>query len=360
MRTLHMPGIDTAAVSAAMIAQALVVPGTAMAQDFGGRDRAVRSVTPSASIVTKYPGTILSVQMEVSGLQSSGAFTVLDHFMTEDLQRQGFSLMLESEYAPRAITLTDRSVAVTPMISADGKTLGFTMPGLAPGSVAGISYYLHSKEDLVLGNHNQRLIEWANETQNGKHTHFGDFEVVFGTNNSGLQPLGKTGDPYSEGNLTVHFDTTGGEGLTDVVNPKAYANALGSQINQNPRRDGYVFAGWFFDAKLTQPFSAEGIPNHDFTLFAKWEPDRSYFGVTERNTATPESAGTFTQSGSPAVSAGTSGGLGSGTTGNKGTTQQAKGNLAPTGSSDYVGLMVLGATVASGIGIIVLRRRARK
>ena len=360
MRTHYMPGIVTAVTGVAMVAQALVAPGAAMAQDFGGKVRAVRSVNPSASIVTKYPGTVLNVKMEVSGLQASEAFTVLDHFMTEDLKQQGFSLMLDSEYAPRAITLTDRSVAVTPMISADGKTLGFSLPGLAPGSVAGISYYLHSKEDRVYGDHNKRLIEWANETENGRSKHFGNFEVVFGANSSGLQPLTKTGDPYSEGNITVHFDTTGGETLTDVVIPKAYANALGSQINQNPKRDGYNFAGWFFDANLTQAFSAEGIPNHDFTLFAKWEPDRSYFGVTERNTATPESAGTVTQSGSPAVSAGTSGGLGSGTTGSKSTTQQAKGNLAPTGGADYAGLVVMGATVASGIGIVVLRRLSRK
>lgn len=366
MRTNHMTGIVAAATGVAMVAQALVAPAAAMAQDFGnefnGIVRAVRSVTPSSSIVTKYPGTILSVQMQVSGIQASRPFVVYDHFMTADLAEQGFVLMLDSEYAPRAITRTDKSVAVTPLISADGKTLGFALPsGLAPGSVAGISYYLHSTEDSVYGNHRQRLIEWANETENGKSKHFGDFEVVFGANSSGLQQLTKTGDPYSEGDITVHFDTTGGETLTDIVIPKAYANNLGTQMNQSPKRDGYEFAGWFFDPNLTQPFTAEGIPNHDFTLYAKWEPDSSYFGVTERNTATAESASTtLTQAGSPAVSAGAGTGYGSGTAGSKTASQQSKGNLAPTGAADYAGVIVVGAAVASGLGIVVLRRRARR
>ena len=37
-----------------------------------------------------------------------------------------------------------------------------------------------------------------------------------------------------------------------------------------PTREGYLFDGWYTDAKLTQPFDCGIMPDSQLTLYAAW------------------------------------------------------------------------------------------
>ena len=65
---------------------------------------------------------------------------------------------------------------------------------------------------------------------------------------------------------TVTFETNGGGTIEDqsilsgslVVEP------------ENPKKEGYVFAGWFSDKNLTESYNFLNPVNKNLTLFAKW------------------------------------------------------------------------------------------
>ena len=51
----------------------------------------------------------------------------------------------------------------------------------------------------------------------------------------------------------------------------------------NPKKDGYIFAGWYFDSRFTTPFNGNELITDNVTLYAKWientfdvEEDTSY------------------------------------------------------------------------------------
>ncbi len=45
----------------------------------------------------------------------------------------------------------------------------------------------------------------------------------------------------------------------------------------NPKREGYIFDGWFIDEALTIPYDIETNYGQDITIYAKWKIDTTYF-----------------------------------------------------------------------------------
>ncbi|MCL2797896.1 MAG: InlB B-repeat-containing protein [Firmicutes bacterium] len=67
---------------------------------------------------------------------------------------------------------------------------------------------------------------------------------------------------------TVTFNTLGGSSVSPVTQN---ASASLSQP-ASPTFFGYTFAGWFYDAALTQPVTFPVILTQNWTLYAKWTP----------------------------------------------------------------------------------------
>ena len=65
----------------------------------------------------------------------------------------------------------------------------------------------------------------------------------------------------------ITFNTNGGAPISTIVCTEGDAITM----PLNPQKDGYDFAGWFLDAELETEFNLTTMPNHDITLYAKWE-----------------------------------------------------------------------------------------
>ncbi|MCF7930815.1 MAG: extracellular solute-binding protein [Acholeplasmataceae bacterium] len=66
---------------------------------------------------------------------------------------------------------------------------------------------------------------------------------------------------------TITFDSTGGSPVAPIT---AYYE---DQITEptNPTMEGFaVFEGWYLDPELSEPFVFNTMPDHDLTLYAKW------------------------------------------------------------------------------------------
>ena len=72
---------------------------------------------------------------------------------------------------------------------------------------------------------------------------------------------------YSTNNYTIHFDTNGGSEIADI--DKEYGEEVLKPAN--PTKSGYRFAGWYSDNEFTNSYIFTTMPNHDITLYAKWE-----------------------------------------------------------------------------------------
>jgi len=70
--------------------------------------------------------------------------------------------------------------------------------------------------------------------------------------------------------FTVTFDTDGGTPV--VIGPVTvyYGSSLGESYPANPKKEGYVFAGWFDKGTMTKPYSASTEITGDADLTAKW------------------------------------------------------------------------------------------
>ncbi len=55
---------------------------------------------------------------------------------------------------------------------------------------------------------------------------------------------------------------------------------------QNPTRKGYLFAGWYTDKELTEPYNFNEKVNEGFSLYAKWKRITSTGGTTSKSTQT--------------------------------------------------------------------------
>lgn len=363
MRTNNIPVSIMAAALATAQLQAFVTPSVALAETMdeaylNSATSVHRQVTPWASVEGQYPGIVVKVSVQVIATKECSQFWVVDNFLTDELSRQGFTLILEGNEAPQSLPVTSTStVAVEPRISDDGKTLGFNVKtGLAAGQTAGIQYYLVSPHTMVLGNQDFPLSQWIVEKDNGAFAHFGTVSksIVIPADPK-LNVIVRTGDAYANGNLTVMLDTLGGDQLGNVVIAKKYANALGSQL-PTPQRDGYTFQGWFFDSALTQPLQAENIPSYDFTLYAKWaQAEATQTGVLSATTETPEqtkqtTGGAAQGNQANQTNSGTATGRGAGSS------SGTKSDLVATGADQTMAVIVASASVMTGLSVLVLRR----
>lgn len=64
---------------------------------------------------------------------------------------------------------------------------------------------------------------------------------------------------------TITFNSNGGTQLNPISGEYLTKISL-----PQPTKEGYVFAGWFTDSKLTTRFSRDTIPYENITLYAKW------------------------------------------------------------------------------------------
>lgn len=67
--------------------------------------------------------------------------------------------------------------------------------------------------------------------------------------------------------LTVKFDSMGGSTVrSQTIDRNGYV-----EVPETPIREGYIFRGWYSNAKLTKLFDFESKVKKSFTLYAKWE-----------------------------------------------------------------------------------------
>lgn len=67
--------------------------------------------------------------------------------------------------------------------------------------------------------------------------------------------------------FTIKFETNGGTEMNDVT---VYGGDVLKNIN-NPKKEGFTFAGWYTDSDLTSKFDEKTVINKDYTLYAKWD-----------------------------------------------------------------------------------------
>ena len=65
---------------------------------------------------------------------------------------------------------------------------------------------------------------------------------------------------------TVHFETNGGNDLSDVQ----IMNGAKLSAPSEPNRAGYIFNGWYTDAECTKLYDFEDVVTADLTLYADW------------------------------------------------------------------------------------------
>ena len=81
-------------------------------------------------------------------------------------------------------------------------------------------------------------------------------------------------------NITIEFDTNGGNDIDSVV-----YNGGSINIPDNPTKEGYIFDGWYWDNEtFSNPFTANSImdqPIEDkLTVYAKWISQDSELTLT--------------------------------------------------------------------------------
>ena len=73
----------------------------------------------------------------------------------------------------------------------------------------------------------------------------------------------------SAGGCTIKLDTNGGNSLKNISVKK------GQKIGtiETPKKDGYVFDGWYSDKALTKPYNSDETVTASKTLYASWKID---------------------------------------------------------------------------------------
>jgi uncharacterized repeat protein (TIGR02543 family) len=86
-------------------------------------------------------------------------------------------------------------------------------------------------------------------------------------------PMGSNGDLTLYAKWTVKtfdlsFETSG----ATAIDSKTFDYAESIVLPSNPVRIGYDFGGWYLNEELTISFNLTTMPEHDVTIYAKWEP----------------------------------------------------------------------------------------
>lgn len=377
----------TSAMAIAMAASpvaAALAPSTALAADW---DNSLLATSVQMKMEIKAEGneegTDVTVTVTSIATKNCGKFTVKVPILTDDLEEQGFKLVIEGPNAPQSLPQGPTVVPVTPLLSSDGKALMFTVDSLSKDAsqICGISYTLHSDETYVKGSaegapaldensteedyaaaqaylEQNSLYNWAvQKTESMAWAHFPNITASV-EEAQGATPVENQGDAYAEGNITVTIDTQGAGDYEPITVSKKAANALLTQL-PSPKRDGYKLAGWALDKDGQTMLTAETIPSEDFTAYAVWEVDDTKYGTSSQTTETKEAANSpgstkYTGDGTKAAtnsSAAKSTSSGSGSS-------SKKSDLANAGATDEATIIVAGLSVASGIAVIALRKRS--
>jgi uncharacterized repeat protein (TIGR02543 family) len=95
---------------------------------------------------------------------------------------------------------------------------------------------------------------------------------------------------WSINSYTIAFISNEGSNVQSITEP------YGSMITQptNPSRPGYLFAGWFIDETLENPYLFTTMPANDVMLFAKWNLESYSISYILNGGLLPESPSTFT------------------------------------------------------------------
>ena len=86
---------------------------------------------------------------------------------------------------------------------------------------------------------------------------------------------GDDGDTTDKTTYLIHFNTNGGSQIPDQT---VQAGQMPSSPD-NPTKDGYTFAGWYKDDKLTTLFSFTQPLTSDVTLYAKWTTSKPSYSI---------------------------------------------------------------------------------
>ena len=87
------------------------------------------------------------------------------------------------------------------------------------------------------------------------------------TNEYGSEKWHSSGGGSSSSTVNVKFDTNGADEIKDITAAKNKTITKPA----DPVRDGFVFAGWYTDKKLTKEFDFSEKVTANITLYAKWE-----------------------------------------------------------------------------------------
>ena len=93
-------------------------------------------------------------------------------------------------------------------------------------------------------------------------------EATFAKDSSGSS----SGGSGTHNDYTLRYETNGGDRLSNES--KSYSWDKPYEKLPVPARDGYVFEGWYYDSKLTDPVEGDVDVNRTtVTLYAKWSKD---------------------------------------------------------------------------------------
>ena len=179
------------------------------------------------------------------------AFRIVRH-PTKDNQ-----LILESRYTIRAIAGANGSISPQGnVIVISGQNQTFT---ITPAS----GY--HISDVKVDGVSQGAISTYTFENVTDAHT----IEATFAKDSSGSSSGGGSG---THNDYTLRYETNGGDRLSNES--KSYSWDKPYEKLPVPARDGYVFEGWYYDSKLTDPVEGDVDVNRTtVTLYAKWSKD---------------------------------------------------------------------------------------
>lgn len=73
---------------------------------------------------------------------------------------------------------------------------------------------------------------------------------------------------------TMTFETNGGS----IIAPIVYAYGDETEAPPQPTKESYTFFGWYSNEELTLPYVFTTMPDHDVTLYAKWQEHEELSG----------------------------------------------------------------------------------
>ncbi len=77
---------------------------------------------------------------------------------------------------------------------------------------------------------------------------------------------------WTEGKYSITFVTNGGTAISDITDVLYDADLSAQLEGKTTERDGYTFAGWYYDSKCERAVGdSDTMPSGDLVLYAKWD-----------------------------------------------------------------------------------------